>query len=94
MSRTTAAFNNTTFFLSTRLDSKFDMREAYCWRSNDAYKDSRSSGIDVYRGGQLRDISEVSKVGVKTIQQFRHLGPFTHPLSSSPSVDLVQIKGL
>ena len=43
--------------------------------------------IDVYRGGQLRDISEVSEVGVTTIQQFRHLGPFTHPLSSSPSVD-------
>ena len=41
----------------------------------------------VYRGGQLRDISEVSQVGVTTIQQFRHLGPFTHPLSSSPSVD-------
>ena len=40
----------------------------------------------MYRGGQLRDISEVSEVGVTTIQQFRHLGPFTHPLSSSPSV--------
>ena len=36
---------------------------------------------------QLRDISEVSEVGIKTIQQFHHLGPFTHPLSSSPSVD-------
>ena len=41
----------------------------------------------MYRGGQLRDISEVSEVGVKTIQQFRHLGSFTHPPSSSPSVD-------
>ena len=41
----------------------------------------------MYRGGQLRDISEVSEVGVTIIQQFRHLGPFTHPLSSSPSVD-------
>ena len=41
----------------------------------------------MYRGGQLRDISEVNEVGVKAIQQFRHLGPFTHPLSSSPSVD-------
>ena len=41
--------------------------------------------INVYRGGQLRDISEVSEVGVTTIQQLRHLGPFT--LSSSPSVD-------
>ena len=40
----------------------------------------------MYRGGQLRDISEVSEVGAKTIQQFRHLGPFTHPLTSSPSV--------
>ena len=39
------------------------------------------------RCGQLRDISEVSEVGVTIIQQFRHLGPFTHPLSSSPSVD-------
>ena len=36
---------------------------------------------------QLRDISEVSEVGVIIIQQFRHLGPFTHPLSSSPLVD-------
>ena len=41
----------------------------------------------MYCGGQLRDISEVSEVGVKTIQQFRHLSPFTHPLSFSPSVD-------
>ena len=41
----------------------------------------------MYRGGQLRDISEVSEVGVTTIEQFCHLGPFTHPLSSSPSVD-------
>ena len=41
----------------------------------------------MYRGGQLRDILEVSEVGVTIIQQFRHLGPFTHPLSSSPSVD-------
>ena len=41
----------------------------------------------VYCGGQLRDISEDSEVGVTIIQQFRHLGPFTHPLSSSPSVD-------
>ena len=41
----------------------------------------------MYRDGQLRDISEVSEVGVTIIQQFRHLGPFTHPLSSSPSVD-------
>ena len=40
----------------------------------------------MYCGGQLRDISEVSEVGVKTIQQFGHLGPFTDPLSSSPSV--------
>ena len=46
-----------------------------------------NSLIDVYRGGQLKDISEVSKVGVIIIQQFRHLGPFAHPLSSSPSVD-------
>ena len=41
----------------------------------------------MYREGQLRDISEVSEVGVTIIQQFRHLGPFTHPLSSCPSVD-------
>ena len=41
----------------------------------------------MYRGGQLRDISGVSEVGVTTIQQLRHLGPFTHTLSSSPSVD-------
>ena len=41
----------------------------------------------MYCGGQLRDISEVSEVGVKTIKQFRHLGPFIHLLSSSPSVD-------
>ena len=41
----------------------------------------------MYRGGQLRDILQVSEVGVTTIEQFRHLGPFTHPLSSSPSVD-------
>ena len=34
----------------------------------------------MYRGGQLRDISEVSEVGVTIIQQFRHLGPFTQPL--------------
>ena len=47
----------------------------------------------MYRGGQLRDISEFSEVGVTTIQQFRHLGPFTHPLSSSPSVDHDYILG-
>ena len=41
----------------------------------------------MYHGGQLRDTSKVSEVGVKTIQQFRHLGSFTHPLSSSPSVE-------
>ena len=41
----------------------------------------------MYCGGQLREISKVSEVGVKTIQQFRHLGPFSHPLNSSPSVD-------
>ena len=41
----------------------------------------------MYRGGQLRDISEVSDVGVTIIQQFRHLRPFTHSLSSGPSVD-------
>ena len=46
-----------------------------------------NSRIDVYRGGQLRDILKGSEVGVKTILQFCHLGPFTHPLSSSPSVD-------
>ena len=45
----------------------------------------------MYRGGQLEDVSEVSEVGVKTIQQFRHLGPFTHSLSSSPSVDCAVI---
>ena len=45
MSWTTAAFNNTTFCFLTRFDSKFDMREACCWRSNDAYKNSRSSRI-------------------------------------------------
>ena len=37
------------------------------------------------RGGQLRDTSEVSEMGVRTIQQFCHLDPFTHPLG--PSVD-------
>ena len=47
----------------------------------------------MYRGGQLRDISEVSEVGVTIIQQLRHLGPFTHPLSSSPSVDHGEING-
>ena len=41
----------------------------------------------MYRGGQLRDISEVCEAGVTIIQQFRHLGPFTHALSYSPSVD-------
>ena len=41
----------------------------------------------MYCGGQLRDISEVSEVGVTIIQQFRHLDPSTHLLSSSPSVD-------
>ena len=42
----------------------------------------------MYRGGQLRGTSEVSEVGVETIaNNFRHLGPFTHPLSFSPSVD-------
>ena len=40
----------------------------------------------------MRDISEVSEVGVKTIRQFRHLGTFTHPLSSSLSVDRVLSK--
>ena len=30
-------------------------------------------------------------MGATIIQQFRHLGPFTHPLSSSPSVDHDQI---
>ena len=46
----------------------------------------------MYRGGQLRDISEDSEVSVTIIQQFRHLGPFTHPLSSSPSVDHASTK--
>ena len=32
--------------LLTRFDSKFDMREAYCWSSNDVYRNSRSSGIE------------------------------------------------
>ena len=35
----------------------------------------------MYHGGLLRDISEVSEVGVTIIQQF------THQLSSGPSVD-------
>ena len=53
----------------------------------------------MYRDGQLRDISEVSEMGATIIQQFRHLGPFTHPLSSSPSVDhgsstIVRLSGL
>ena len=39
----------------------------------------------MYHGGQVRDILEVSKMGVKTIQEFRHLGSFTYPLRSSPS---------
>ena len=47
MSWTTVAFNNTTFFLLTRFDSKFDMREAYCWRSNDEYKNPMNSRIDI-----------------------------------------------
>ena len=34
------------FFILSRNDSKFDMREAYCWRSNDAYVYSRSSRIE------------------------------------------------
>ena len=46
MSWTAAAFNNMTFFLLTRFDSKFDMSEAYCWRLNDAYKNSKSSRIE------------------------------------------------
>ena len=41
----------------------------------------------INHGGQPRDISEVSEVDVTIIQHFHHLGPFTHPLSSSPSVD-------
>ena len=41
----------------------------------------------MYRGGELRDISEVGEVGVKTIRQFCHLDPFTHPLNSGPSDD-------
>ena len=32
-------------------------------------------------------------MGVTIIQQFRHLGPFTHPPSSSPSVDHGQTNG-
>ena len=48
----------------------------------------------MYRGGQLSDISEVSQVGVKTIQQFRHLGPFTHPLSCSPQSPVDHINKL
>ena len=35
--------------------------------------------------GQL--ISGVGEVGAETIPQCHHLGPFIHPLSSSPSVD-------
>ena len=46
MGRTTAAFNSTTFFLSTKFDSMFDMHEAYRWSSNDVYKNSRSSRIE------------------------------------------------
>ena len=46
MSWITAVFNNMTLFLLTRFDSKFDMREAHCWRSNDPYKNSRSSRIE------------------------------------------------
>ena len=41
----------------------------------------------MYRGGQLRDISGVSEMGVTIILQFCRSGPFTHPLSSGPSVD-------
>ena len=48
---------------------------------------SFNTQIDLCRGGQLRNISEVSEAGVKTIRQFHYLGPFTHPLSSSPSAD-------
>ena len=35
----------------------------------------------MYRGGQLRDISEVSELGVKTIRQFRQIIE-AHSLSS------------
>ena len=36
----------------------------------------------------MKEISEVvSEVGVTITKQLRHLGPFTYPLSSSPSVD-------
>ena len=37
------SYCNTTFFLLTRFDSKFDMREAYCWRG---IKNLRSSRIE------------------------------------------------
>ena len=33
-------------FSFNRFDWKFDMREAYCWRSNDAYKNSSCSRIE------------------------------------------------
>ena len=43
----------------------------------------------MYCGSQLRDILRDSKVGVKTIRHFRHLGPFTHALSSSPQLTMI-----
>ena len=43
--------------------------------------------LNVNHSGQLRDISEVREAGVKSIPQFHHSGPFTHPLSSNPSAD-------
>ena len=46
MSWTTAAFDVTTFFLLIRSDSKFGMPEANYWRSTDAYKNSKRSGIE------------------------------------------------
>ena len=45
----------------------------------------------MYRGGQLRDISEVSEVGVTIIQQFRHLGPFIHPCVLVPQLTMADV---
>ena len=40
------AFNSFFQPLLTRIDSKFDMREAYCSSSNDVYKNSSSFRIE------------------------------------------------
>ena len=81
--------------LLTRFDSKFDMREACCWSSNDVYKNSSSSRIEKEWLGNVPLPLKIFNDQI--LDPFLPIPPVEHELGGTrrgffPTVDKLQIQ--